>query len=81
MNNPPKLIDLANRLMAALSQPKVPTSTLIHILIGLSYLNKAEGLRKIVESPEVGFSDKISKFVETISKQAFTGKNMNDRNA
>ena len=49
-------------------QPKIPTSTLIHILIALSYLNKSEALRNIVETQAVHFSDKISCFVEMFSK-------------
>ena len=49
-------------------QPKIPTSTLIHILIALSYLNKTEALRGVVETPAVHFSDKISCFVEMFSK-------------
>lgn len=53
MKNPKQLINLTNRLLNALSEPKVPTSTLIHLLIAASYLNKTEGLRKIVESPDV----------------------------
>jgi len=78
--NPAVLVDLTNRLIVAINQPKIPTSTLIHLLIAISYLNKYENLRKIVESPEVQFSDKMSKFVEKISKQPLTAKNINDRN-
>ena len=66
--NPAVLIDVTNRLIVAINQPKLPTSTLIHLLIAISYLNKYENLRKIVESPDVQFSDKMSKFVEKISK-------------
>lgn len=40
IKNPDKLTDLANRLLAALKQKKIATSTMIHILISLSFLNK-----------------------------------------
>ena len=60
-------------------QPRIPTSTLIHILIALSYLNKTEALRNIVEGPEVQFSEKVSIFVEMFSKQPLNERNMEDR--
>lgn len=70
--NPSTLIDVTNRLLVAINQKKVATSTLIHLLISLSYLNKTAAMRKIVEGPECKFNDKISKFVEVISKQPLT---------
>ena len=60
-------------------QPRIPTSTLIHILIALSYLNKTDALRNIVEGPEVQFSEKVSIFVEMFSKQPLNERNMEDR--
>ena len=60
-------------------QPRIPTSTLIHILIALSYLNKTEALRNHVEGPSIQFSDKISSFVEMFSKQPLNERNMEDR--
>lgn len=78
--NPTTLIDVTNRLLVAISQKKVATSTLIHLLISLSYLNKSSSLRKTVEGPECRFNEKISAFVEVISKQPLTEQNLNDRN-
>ena len=60
-------------------QPNISTSTLIHILIALSYLNKSESLRNIVETQSVHFSDKISSFVEMFSKTPLNERNMEDR--
>lgn len=73
------LISISNRLLVCLMKPRIPTSTLIHILIALSYLNKTEALRNIVEGPDVQFSDKVSSFVEMFSKQPLNERNMEDR--
>jgi len=67
-NNKEESINIANRLLVAIRQSKMPPSVLMHILISLSYLNRSEVLRSYVESPGCQFSDKISAFVEYYSK-------------
>lgn len=52
------------KLLKVLKDP-IPTSVLMHFLIGLSYLNK-EKFAKVGE--ECGFADQISEFVEYYSK-------------
>ena len=61
------LIATIDRLLNLIVDKKLPTSTLMHLLICLSYLNK-EGFSLVAES-ECSFSPKIEDFVTEYSKK------------
>lgn len=68
-NNRSICISLANRLIEAIYQKKMPPSVLMHLLISLSYIIKSPMLKGYVETPECNFSERISQFVEYFSKK------------
>ena len=68
IKNRQELVDAIRSLLNLINEKSMPTSTLMHILISLSYLNKEKFVQ--IAEKECNFSTNIEEFVTEYSKKS-----------